>query len=408
MRVLILGTGKSGVAAGKYLEQRASVSYFDDKDCCPLETLDYDMLVVSPGIPRSHPIYRAFLEKNVPIIGEMELGLQLLQKKAVGITGTNGKTTVTMLVEQALLDQGIRAKATGNMGTPLTESVLDTDTDVFVIEMSSFQLETIKTPKLAAGCILNITPDHLDRYDSLDDYALAKAKIANAVLPEGRLYVEEKILKSWKIEHPGLKSFGFTPDCDVSLTNGVIRRFGVDEIEWEMPAYPHDLENFLAAYALVRDMDLRPEEIIKSFRKFKKLPHRIEFVREYRGVSFYDDSKGTNIDAVIKSVNAMKGPVVLICGGVDKGSSYKAWIPHFRGKVTKIVAIGQAKMKIHEELSKEFHVELSDDLKMAVDYANSAANPGDAILLSPGCSSFDMFTGYKQRGEEFKKFVGNL
>lgn len=431
-KILIAGLGKSGKAAALYLlEKKALLFCFEDKEIdseareffekgmkkIPLEEAlraDFDFMVASPGFPVKHPLYEGCMRRNIPILGEMELAFKVLDKKAVGVTGTNGKTTVVTQIAEALRDNGIRAEPVGNIGTPLIESILcKNPLDAYVIEISSFQLETLKTPKLLSGCILNITPDHLDRYSSMEEYALTKGKMSDVVDPKGWLYVEEKTFTTWQkgISHPHVARFGFSPDCDVALIRGVIRRFGKEECQVPknlLQCPSHDLENLLAAYALLRDLDLEQEQIIHSFEKFKKPPHRIEFVRSLRGVSFYDDSKGTNVDAVIKAAASLKGKVLLIAGGVDKGASYKLWIPHFEGKVEKIFAIGQAKEKIHEELSSLFHVEICQNLQEAVETAFQAAGPNDNILLSPGCSSFDMFRDYKQRGEEFKKIVLTL
>lgn len=419
-KFLIAGSGKSGLAAGVFLEkEKAVVDYFDDKSSAhktlsweQLNPQMFDGLVVSPGFPPEHPVYKTFKKNNIPIMGEMELAFLLMKKKAIGITGTNGKTTVVTHVTEVLLDHHIKARALGNIGTPLIEAVSDEMADVFVIEMSSFQLETLKTAKLMAGCVLNITPDHLDRYGSMEEYALAKGRLSQAVLPEGRFYVESNTLKTWRPYFPeSAMSYGFSQISEIALIGNKLMRFG--QLEWvfsdtflDKPL--HDVENFLAAYSLLRDMDLKPEEIISSFQRLSKLPHRIEFVRKLKGVSFFDDSKGTNIDAVIKAVSAMQGSVLLIAGGVDKGSSYAAWIPHFEGKVKKIFAIGEAKEKIKRELESAILVELFSSLQEAVETAFKIAHSGDNILLSPGCSSFDMFRDYKERGEEFKKIVSTL
>ncbi|CRX39313.1 UDP-N-acetylmuramoyl-L-alanine--D-glutamate ligase [Estrella lausannensis] len=435
-RVLIAGLGKSGKSACRWLLNKgASLFCFDDQQMnkehdpeakeligkglkmvsikSALED-SFDMMVVSPGFPRTHAVYEKFIRESKPVIGEMELAFCQLDKKAVGVTGTNGKTTVVSKIAHCLKDNGIKGEALGNIGTPLLQAVeRQGEIDVFVVEISSYQLETLTTARLSSGCILNITPDHLDRYSSMEEYALTKGLMGRVVVPEGRLYVEEKTLKSWGkwIDHPGTMAFGFSPECDVALVNGTIRRFGVTEIR--LPdefgrAAPHDLENMLASYALLRDLDLSAEDILRSFKAFKKPPHRIEFIREVQGVSFFDDSKGTNVDAVLKAVSSMEGRVLLIAGGVDKGASYTLWIPHFQGKVVKIIAIGEAREKIKNELSTMFPVELCSSLQEAVDTAFRSAKKGDSVLLSPGCSSFDMFRDYKHRGDEFKKIVLTL
>ncbi len=352
-----------------------------------------ERLVVSPGISPHHPIYAEALKRKVPILGEAELALPQLKKPLLAITGTNGKTTVARLVEHVLNASGFNAKAVGNVGSPLCSYVMnDEGIDVFVVELSSFQLETMHSPVFDAGVLLNITPDHLDRYANMEEYAQAKCRLRQCMKEGAPLFVHQQVvdafghlLSKWeKIEH--ISPIGY-------------RERGSHDI---------DIENALAAWSLCRTQGVKWEQFCSALETFRKPPHRIEFVRTVNGVDYYDDSKGTNIDAVIQAVKAMTGPVVLIAGGVDKGSSYLPWKEQLAERILKIVAIGEAAQKIASELGPYFEVQLADSLEAAVHAAAQSAASGSCVLLSPGCSSYDMFRDYAHRGQEFQRCVQSL
>ena len=403
-KVLLLGLGMSGKSAAKLLlAQGVTVDAVDDKviDDPSLSTLiekglrilsqpdvkQYSMLVVSPGIPQNHPLYAAAKKEQIEIIGEIELAFRNIDTPCLGITGTNGKTTTTLLVHHVLQESGIRSRALGNVGIPLAAEIVDHPLrgEVVVAELSSFQLETLQSPKLDAAVITNITPDHLDRYGSLEEYAKAKISIFNRLNKNGKAFLFHSIEKEYK--HL-LK--GYTYEV-----------YGVSSKN-------HDEENKEAAFCLCHHMGVSRAQFENALKTFKKPSHRVEFVCHFKGVNYFDDSKGTNIDAVIKAIQCMQGRVILIAGGVDKGFPYASWIKPFQERVSLICTIGQAAPLMEQQLSPYYPVKRFDTLESATRYAAAAAVPGDNVLLSPGCSSYDMFRDYKHRGEVFQKIVFEL
>ena len=344
----------------------------------------------------------------------MELACRSITQPFIGITGTNGKTTVTLLVEHVLNHCGKAAAALGNVGVPLTSELTELDeSQIIVAELSSYQLETLQTPLIDAGVILNITPDHLDRYGSMEEYAQAKFQIASCMKPGAPLYIEERALKDYEhlLRDPSVLSYGYSSGCPLYTDKTNVYLNG--ELAYPLPPAQrsiasHDVENQMAAFALCHALGVSGDQFLEALKSFKKPPHRIEFVEKIGGVSYYDDSKGTNIDAVIRAVALFPGQVILIAGGVDKGFSYHSWVEAFGGKVKKICAIGQAAEKMERELSEELSVARFATLDEAVHDAFRMAKSGDTVLLSPGCSSFDMFRDYAHRGDEFKRIVREL
>lgn len=436
--VLVIGLGLSGQSAAHFLLDRGAKVMAVDRKADILEqqpeaailkskgmalTFDhkltgkdvsqFDLIVVSPGVPQTHPLCLAARQFAIPIIGEIELACRGLINPVLGITGTNGKTTVTMLVTHVLNHCGHTARALGNVGVPLAQELSQVKPeDVLVLELSSYQLETFSQPVLNGGVILNITPDHLDRYIHMDAYAEAKCQIAKALKPGAFLYVTAEVFESYKHYLPEhVKQYGYLSQQFIFTDGRHLYRDGA--IECELPAQyqgkrSHDVENFLAAYALCRDCGIDPQDFCRAFQSFKKPPHRIEFVLEKDGAKYYDDSKGTNLDAVMRAVQSLQGPIVLIAGGVDKGAPYTPWLDSFANRVKCICAIGQAASKIYAQLSHQVPVKLFENLEDAVHYAAQIAKSGDNVLLSPGCASFDMFRDYAHRGEEFQRIVRAL
>lgn len=408
MKKLVIGLGASGQAAAKFFLAKGEevvgvdrnpsrchltdIAISLDSEEFPLEGID--QVILSPGVPLSHPLVQKARASKIEVIGEVELAFRHMRGPAIGITGTNGKTTVTSLVTHVLNHSGRAAEALGNIGTPL---IAATESDkIAVIELSSYQLETIQTKKLSAAAILNITPDHLDRYKVMDEYVKAKFLIQDALIPGGLFILEETTALSYP---------------------SYIRREALT-YSWEKPPFllppplgerkNHDAENLIAAFYLTERFGVTSKEFLAAYAAFKKPPHRIEFVLERQGVRFWDDSKGTNIDATIRAVEGMQGEVILIAGGVDKGFPYTAWIDPFKGKVKKVVALGEAAPKIENDLQPAIPVKLVCTLKEAVQEAIEAAQNGDNVLLSPGCASFDMFKDYADRGDQFKSLVRSL
>lgn len=374
----------------------------------------FAFVVVSPGVPPAHPIVQQAVKIGLEVFGEIELGCRHGRHSIVGITGTNGKTTVTLLVAHILNESGFRAHPLGNVGIPFTQQILTIPPEEWIIlELSSFQLETLKQKVLDVAAILNITPDHLDRYPSMEAYAKAKCLIQYCLKPNKKLLVEDQVFANY---HPFLKldsliSYGYLSKNQIHTDlKGVYFR-GRFEIELPVELQgkkSHDLENFLAAYGICREVGVMADQFVSAYETFKKPSHRIEFVLEHQGIRYYDDSKGTNLDAVVRAVESIDRPIVLIAGGVHKGAPYTPWLKGFRGRVKKVFAIGEAAEKIKEDLCIEIPVEIITNLEQAVLRAASASDSGDAVLLSPGCSSFDMFRDYAHRGNVFQAAVRRI
>lgn len=450
---LVIGLGVSGLAAARFLLKRgvavcavdqnraliendpacqqlrhAGVQMLEETAPCNLR--QFDFVVASPGVPPTQPHFREAAALGIELLGEMELGCRELKRGCLGITGTNGKTTVALLTAHVLNHSGRRTAALGNIGTPLTAALDDPSlmqTELLVLELSSFQLETLRTRCLQHGALLNITPDHLERYGSMEGYAQAKFKMLELIQPGGKLFIDRACAEQFHAFLP--KNAGAVTAVCYGYQNEPIH-FKEGRIYYEarvqqpllLPSdissmkkaeagqnrRSHDLENVMAAYGLCSEMGVSPEEFASALATFKKPSHRIEFVRSARGVHYYDDSKGTNIDAVVRAVEMFSEPITLIAGGVDKGAPYTPWISAFKGKVKALFAIGQAAPKIQAQLQGLLPVELCSTLDDAVMRASQTAGQGEVVLLSPGCSSFDMFKDYAHRGEEFKRIVNAL
>ena len=418
-KALVLGLGISGRAALALLRKKGAEPYgADDRweeaskhpDCQGLARYEpgqqVDFAVLSPGVPVDHPLL-----DELPVIGEMELALRCLpQQKIVGVTGTNGKTTTTLLIAHALNQAGMPAQALGNVGTALSLYALDPKPEeILVLELSSYQLESLGTPCFDSAVILNLTPDHLDRYRTMERYAEAKGRLLSLMKPGKQAWIHE----GYRHFFPGKSSnsFGFSPQSRLRSDGHQV--FVDETVVFKWPdsytcSQGPDVENALAAFAICRDLGMHTKDFVPALTSFRKPPHRCEFVQEIKGVSYYNDSKGTNVDAVIAAVEALPGPIVLVAGGKDKGASYAPWLKAFGSKVKAIMAIGEAAPKIAQEMQARFPVEQLASLKDALKRASEWATAKDQVLLSPGCSSFDMFRNYEERGEMFKELVHAL
>ena len=379
--VLIIGIGKSSQGAAKFLESQGSQVTCVDRyprdgvlsDETTFEPFAFDLVVLSPGIPLSHPCCVEAVKRGIEVIGEAELAFRFLKQPCVGITGTNGKTTVTDLVTHVLNVSGKKARALGNIGESLCAYLLHPDPEeIIVAELSSFQLETMSTPVFDAAAIINITPDHLDRYVSFEEYGLAKCRLQACV--KGQLYVGSRI------------------------DDMFMRRLKPEMVFSKE-------ENTEIAYALCRTYEIDFKQFSSALKTFVRREHRVEFVKKIDGIAFYNDSKGTNVDAVIYAIKQFDSGVNLIVGGQDKNSSFDKWIQPFEGKVKRIFAIGSAREKIFSSLNHNFSIERVADLKEAIYLAFQEANKGEVVLLSPGCASFDQFHNFDDRGKQFKKWV---
>lgn len=434
---LVLGLGISGQSAASFLLSHQTSVYGVDKkdkeikdqgaisllinqgmtlgnDQEELNLDSFDFIVVSPGIPHTHPLYIKAKASGKPILGEVELACRFLKGTVLAITGTNGKTTVTLLTEHILNQSGKKAIALGNVGTPLTSQLENaTGNDpIVVLELSSFQLETMHTKVIDAGVLLNITPDHLDRYENMESYAKAKFAMTRCLKENAPFFVAEHCLREFGYlnSFENTKSFGFFPHCYFStdLKNWFINQNLECPLPPQWQTKSHHLENIMASYALCKHVGVSSSQFFSALASFKKPSHRIEFVRTLNQVHYYDDSKGTNIDAVVRAVDSFNSSIVLIAGGVDKGAAYTPWIENFGEKVRCIYAIGQAAEKIEKDVSHAIPVIRCDTLEKAVLNAFQVAEPDEIVLLSPGCSSYDMFRDYAHRGNEFQRIVHNL
>lgn len=417
---LIIGFGLSGKSAAKLLLAKGfNVTAVDaKKDIIVLEDQEllnkgvrlldenarlpkHDIAICSPGISFHHPVVKQC--KNV--ISEAELAFRYINQPVLGVSGTNGKTTVTLLVEHMLKKAGKKARALGNVGIPLTSAIETLEiNEIVVAELSSYQLEGLNDPLLNASVLLNITPDHLDRYESMEKYAETKLKLRTLTKNKDDFLIHEDYL--YLAPESACYGYGRHARLSTDLKNLYFEGVNQGFLPSCLQTKSHDLENFMAAYFLCLQCGVKHESMINAYASFVKPRHRIEFVAEIKGVKYFDDSKGTNIDAVIRALERMPGPVHLIVGGVDKGASYFPWMNAFKFCVKSIHAIGQAAQKIKKELAP-LQVNICKDLNEAFLRAQVQAAPGDVVLLSPGCSSFDMFKDYKQRGEIFQLLVKN-
>ena len=403
-KYLILGYGISGKAVAQLLNQLKIEYVIADKNPTLPEIVkdgeDFSLdqiekIIISPGISNSHPLLRKANKMGVEVVSEIEFAFGFIQNRSVGITGTNGKTTTTYLIEYILNGAKIKAKAVGNVGFALSSYVLNPDPEeILIIELSSYQLENLKAKKLEAALYLNLTPDHLDRYSSIEEYASAKMNIQNCLIENGKFFVSSQVFQKYKNQ--------------IFVKN--ITLFDQEELE-SIPPFEYiklgrpERQNVLAAKAICDHFGVNAKTFEAHLRSFHKPPHRIEWILDRNEVSYFNDSKSTNIDSVMHAVALFDRPIILILGGVDKGASYRPWIGAFKNKVKKMICYGMAALKMEEELSSYFSLIRVETLTQAVRAAKMGAQNGDCVLLSPGCSSFDQFRNYAHRGEVFKQLV---
>lgn len=436
-RVAVIGLGKSGMAAYELLrEMGAEVCLYDGKKDLDvsgyevpvyLETIPEDVLrelscaVFSPGVPLTIPVADALRTQGIPIIGEIELACFYEKGQVIGITGTNGKTTTTTLTGEIMHAWKDQTFVVGNIGNPYTKEVMQTtEQSVTVAEISSFQLETTATFRPRVSAILNITPDHLNRHGTMENYIDAKFGITKNQTSEDLcvLNYEDPVLRERAADLPCRVAFfssqtrlaeGLYQDSDKNIVDGVTGTVLMNMSESNIPG-DHNCENIMAAILMTRELGVPMDIILQTVRNFKAVEHRVEFVKTVDGVDYYNDSKGTNPDAAIKGIQSMSRPTVLIGGGYDKGSEFDEWINAFDGRVKKLLLMGKTKKQIAETADRLGFTEYEfvDDLETAVKRAAELTVSGDAVLLSPACASWDMFDSYEQRGNLFKEYVRNL
>ncbi len=445
-RVLVFGTGISGIGAADLLmEKGASVVLYDGNASLDKETIGsklkqpkdveivlgelsqsladtLDLVVLSPGVPTDLPTVQMLKEKKLPVIGEVELAYQTGAGRVFAITGTNGKTTTTALLGEIMKDYYPEVYVVGNIGTPYTSvSAGMSEKAVTVAEISSFQLETIEEFHPEVSAILNITEDHLNRHHTMEEYIRVKERIAENQTGEETVVLnyEDEVLRAFG-ETTKVKPLYFSSRR--SLKEGICLEGEEIVLRWKGEEIPvlnineqsllglHNYENIMAAVAMAYCAGVPLDSIRHTVKRFQAVEHRIEYVTEIKGVAYYNDSKGTNPDAAIKGIQAMRRPTLLIGGGYDKESSYEEWIRAFDGKVRYLVLIGQTKEKIAAAARSCGFTDIimEENLEDAVATCARLANPGDAVLLSPACASWGQFPNYEVRGKMFKEYVRRM
>jgi UDP-N-acetylmuramoylalanine--D-glutamate ligase len=381
--------------------------------------LGQDLVIPSPGVRADAPLLQAARGKGVTIWSEIELADRFLKGRLIGITGSNGKTTTTSLIEHILKSAGFSTILAGNIGTPLISRVEQTnDKTVTVVELSSFQLELIETFRPNISVFLNLTPDHLDRHHTLEAYGAAKARVfknqtetdsavLNADDPATPACAPAKPQVYWFSRKQRVAQGAFVRENEI-----VFRHDGEEEPVLKLQDIPlagaHNVENVLAAVAAARLAGADSAAIAKGVRSFAGVEHRLEFVAEIGGVRYYNDSKATNVDATLKALDSFPGRILILLGGKDKGSDYTALRKLLREKVILALLIGAAAEKIEKQITGSVAIERAGTIERAVEIASHAARPGDIVLLAPACASFDQFQNYEHRGRAFKDLVHQL
>ena len=438
-RILVVGLGRSGLSAARWLiREGADVTIGDimsEKDLqgelyneavrlgVRLETgrhsietfISQDMIIVSPGVPLEIAPLRAAEERGIPIMGEMELAGRLFDTPVVAVTGTNGKSTAVSLLELMIRGSGAKLFVGGNIGTPLMDYVAgDRSADYVLVEVSSYQLDTMEKFCPVVSLLLNITPDHLDRYPDYEAYVQSKLRIfqnqgaghyailnddderLTRVHPKG----EVTVLRYGMEEKEGRNAF-------MDGNRMITRLPGKKDYHFDIEGFRlpgrHNLENLMGVILAGLALGLRPEGMWGSIKDYKGLPHRIELVNSIGGIDFYDDSKATNVDAAVKSVESFDKPMILIAGGRHKGSDYSPLVRAAKGKVKKAILMGEARYLIAGSFEGVIPFDLADSMGEAVSKAYRSAEANDVILLAPACSSFDMFSDYGHRGRAFRE-----
>lgn len=443
-RVLVVGLGKSGLSVCRYLcGQGAEVTVSDFRERGELnqafvneivrlgavleagghgeETfLGSEIIIVSPGVPLDIGPLKAAREAGIAVLGEMELAGTLIDIPIAAVTGTNGKSTATALLGHMVECGGKRTFVGGNIGTPLTDCILDNpEAELAVVEVSSFQLDTMETFCPHISMILNISPDHLDRYPDYEAYAASKLRIfenqgagdvvilndEDERLARVRPGGGTTVLRYGMQRKKGRHAFMEGGRLKASLPGGTAGAF-------EVTGFPlpgnHNLQNLMGVVLAGLALGIDHRAIQESIDTFSGLPHRMEFVGRINAVDFYNDSKATNVDAAARAVEGFDRPVILIAGGRDKGGDYGPLVVAARTRVKKAVLLGEARPLLEEALKGVVRIVRAESMIDAVKEAFASANPDDVVLLAPACSSFDMFTDYKHRGEVFKETVESI
>ncbi len=441
-KVAVVGLARSGIAAANFLLARgAAVTVVDSK---PAEALagalqqlagrvgtrlgphrddalvDMELVVLSPGVPPEIPPVREARGQGIPVWSEVELAWRFLPGRFVGVTGSNGKTTTTALLAAILASSGFDTVAAGNIGTPLSRFLLERELSeerVYVVELSSFQLETVDAFRCEVGLLLNLSPDHLDRYPDVESYYGAKLRLfLNQRSTDSAVVRADLAERVARVTPARILPFSSVPlDGDGAMVEGDLIRLrlgGRGRKLMKVSEVPlkgrHNLENVLAAILAARLMGAAPDRLRRGVRSFRGVEHRIEFVSEIDGVRYYNDSKATNVDSTARAFESFEQPIVAIMGGLDKGGDFSTLRRLVRERVKSLVLIGKAAGKLEAALGDCAVTRRAGDLREAVALATGMAKSGDVVLLSPACASFDMFTDFEDRGRIFKRLVREL
>jgi UDP-N-acetylmuramoylalanine--D-glutamate ligase len=441
-RVLVIGLARTGVATALFCAERGSlVTATDTRSAGELveslaklhaagvqlqlggysDAILYlqQLVIPSPGVPADAPLLVKARELGIPVWSEIELASRFLRGRLIGITGSNGKTTTTALVEHMLRQAGFSAQAAGNIGTPLiTLADQSANNSLTVAELSSFQLELIETFRPGISMLLNLTPDHLDRHKSFGAYAAAKARIFENQVEEdfavlnlddaaSRPYVPSRPQLFWFSRKTDVEEGSFVGDGSIIFRRGGLQETIIKCSEIPLPG-AHNLENVLAAVTATRLAGAQAAPIAEAIRTFAGVEHRIEFVAEINGVRYYNDSKATNVDAALKSLQAFPGRIVIILGGKDKDSDYRLLRDALCERAVLALLIGDAAAKIASQIEGSVAIRRAGTLEHAVQSAAQSAHAGDIVLLAPACASFDQFKNFEHRGRVFKELVHQL
>ena len=441
-RVLVIGLARTGIATALFCASHGSkVTASDARSAAELgDSIEklravgvilelgghpesilrtQELVIPSPGVPADAPLLQNAREQSIPVWSEIELAFRFSQGRLIGITGSNGKTTTTALIEHILRNAGFSTLLAGNIGTPLIAKIADSNDRTFTVaELSSFQLELIESFRPGIAALLNLTPDHLDRHKTLGAYGAAKARIFENQTAEDFAILNADDAASAKYAPSRPQVFWFSrrkrveQGAFVAQGKIVFRQCGkedaiLDCAEISLPG-AHNLENILAATIAVRLAGAQPSQIAEGVRSFSGVEHRLEFIAEIHGVRYYNDSKATNVDATLKALEAFPGRIIVILGGKDKDSDYTQLREALREKAILALLIGSAAEKIEKQINGTVAITRADTLDDAVELAAQSAHAGDIVLLAPACASFDQFSNFEHRGRVFKALVQEL
>ena len=437
-KIVVVGLGKTGIETVRFLLKKGAEIRANDIN--PLEKLSEDVkafteygvriesgghreetflwadtIVLSPGVPFNIPPVKKALAKGIEVISELELASRFIKKPIVGITGSNGKTTTSTLVARILGASGKRVFLGGNIGTPLIQIAgEDEGFDLLVLELSSFQLQGVSTFRPHIGILLNISPNHLDHHESFEEYVNSKLMLFSNQSPDDwAIYnLDDPVVGACSLHKLNSRKIPFakTPAEGGVFFDGNCVRFMGETYDIKGMKLPgiHNIENAMAAIASTRVLGCKPGLIEREILGFAPLPHRIEFVREIKEARFYNDSKSTSPGATLKALESFSYPVILIAGGKDKGVSYGILRDEIKRKVKLLILFGQSRSRMERELGRGVNTVLASSLDEAVELAVKNMGKGDTVLFSPGCSSFDMFSSYEERGGRFKQIVQDI